>query len=115
MDRINGHELQITHLGTRRVSIVGIYWTPATPVHLEALVLARAPGALHFQQSLQILDEQEKGICNNVDDNGDRSTRAPDVRREWSTRKERAQRERVNARGRDWWAVDDRRCSLDRS
>ena len=76
VDRINGHQLHITH-ADRTVSIVGIYMHARRLYILEALVPPNTPGALHFQQSLQILDDQGKRIRYNVDDNGDRSTRAP--------------------------------------
>jgi hypothetical protein len=75
VDRINGHQLHITH-ADKTVSMVGIYLHARRLYILEALVPPNTPGALHFQQSLQILDEQGKRIRYNVDENGDRSTRA---------------------------------------
>ena len=75
VDRINGHQLHITN-ADKTVTIVGIYLHARRLYILEARVPANTPGALHFQQSLQILDEQGKRIRYNVDENGDRSTRA---------------------------------------
>lgn len=75
VDRINGHQLHITH-ADKTVSIIGIYLHARRLYILEARVPPNTPGALHFQQSLQILDEQGKRIRYNIDDNGDRSTRA---------------------------------------
>lgn len=75
VDRINGHQLHITHTDKTQ-TIVGIYLHARRLYILEARVPPNTPGALHFQQSLQILDEQGKRIRYNIDDNGDRTTRA---------------------------------------
>jgi len=75
VDRINGHQLHITN-ADKTVTIVGIYLHARRLYILEARVPPNTPGALHFQQSLQVLDEQGKRIRYNVDENGDRSTRA---------------------------------------
>ena len=75
VDRINGHQLHITN-ADKTATIVGIYLHARRLYILEARVPPNTPGALHFQQSLQILDEQGKRIRYNVDENGDRSTRA---------------------------------------
>jgi hypothetical protein len=75
VDRINGHQLHITN-ADKTATIVGIYLHARRLYILEARVPPNTPGALNFQQSLQILDEQGKRIRYNVDENGDRSTRA---------------------------------------
>jgi hypothetical protein len=75
LDRINGHQLHITN-GDKTQTIVGIYLHARRLYILEARVPPSTPGALHFQQSLQILDDQGKRIRYNIDDNGDRTTRA---------------------------------------
>jgi len=75
VDRINGHQLHITN-ADKTQTIVGIYLHARRLYILEALVPPSTPGALHFQQSLQILDEQGKRIRYNIDDNADRTTRA---------------------------------------
>lgn len=74
VDRIPGHQLHITH-PDKTVSIVGIYLHARRLYILEAHVPPNTPGALHFQQSLMILDEQGKRIRYGIDANGDRTTR----------------------------------------
>jgi hypothetical protein len=74
VDRIPGHQLHITH-PDNTVSLVGIYLHARRLYIMEARVPPNTPGALHYQQSLMVLDEQGKRIRYDIDDNGDRTTR----------------------------------------
>jgi hypothetical protein len=74
VDRIAGHQLHIHH-ADKTQSIIGIYLHARRLYIMEARGPASAPGALHFQQSLMILDEDGKRIRYDIDDNGDRTTR----------------------------------------
>jgi hypothetical protein len=75
VDRINGHQLHITN-ADKTLTIVGIYLHARRLYILEGRVPPNTPGALQFQQSLQVLDEEGKRIRYNIDDNADRTTRA---------------------------------------
>ena len=78
VDRIDGHELHITNAdGT--MTLVGIYQHARRLYVLEATVPANYPGALHFQQSLVILDEKGERIRYDQDDEGNKSTRIKDL------------------------------------
>ena len=75
VDRIYGHQLHINN-ADKTVTIVGIFLHAPASVRPGGAGPPNTPGALHFQQSLYILDEQGKRIRYDIDDNGDRTTRA---------------------------------------
>ena len=78
VDRIDGHELHITN-ADRTTTLVAIYQHGRRLYTLQATVPASYPGALHFQQSLVILDEEGKRIRYDQDDEGNKSTRIKDL------------------------------------
>jgi hypothetical protein len=74
VDRIGGHQLHITNAdGT--VSFVGIYLHARRLYILEARVPPNTPGALHFQQSLTILDDKGERIRYRIEPDGSRGAR----------------------------------------
>lgn len=74
VDRIEGHQLHITN-PDKTVSFVGIYVHARRLYILEARVPPSTPGALQFQQSLFILDEQGQRIRYDLDADGNRLRR----------------------------------------
>ena len=71
VDRIDGHQLQITN-PDKSLTVVGIYQHARRLYILEADVPPDTPGAVHFQQSLIILDEDGKRIRYELDADGNR-------------------------------------------
>jgi hypothetical protein len=78
VDRIDGHQLQITNRD-KTVTIVGIYVHARRLYILEATVPPGTPGAVHFQQSLIILDEDGKRIRYELDNDGHRTGRVTNL------------------------------------
>ncbi len=78
VDRIQGHALHITN-PDKTVSFVGIYFHAKRLYVLEARVPPESPGAVHFQQSLMILDADGQRIRYEQDDDGVRTTRIMDL------------------------------------
>jgi len=78
VDRIDGHQLQITN-PDKSLTVVGIYVHARRLYILEATVPPRTPGAVHFQQSLMILDEDGKRIRYELDADGNRTHRVTDL------------------------------------
>ena len=78
VDRIEGHQLHITNRD-KTVSFVGIYVHARRLYILEARVPPDSPGAIHFQQSLFILDEEGKRIRYDLDADGNRVRRVTDL------------------------------------
>ena len=76
VDRIDGHLLRIVNAdGTE--TIAAIHQHDRRLYILEADVPAGTPGAVHFQQSLAILDEQGTVIRYELDADGNRVRRVP--------------------------------------
>ena len=71
VDRIDGHQLQITN-PDKSLTVVGIYQHARRLYILEADVPPDTPGAVHFQQSLIILDAEGKRIRYELDADGNR-------------------------------------------
>ena len=71
VDSIDGHQLHITN-PDKSQTIVGIYVHARRLYILEATVPPSTPGALHFQQSLMILDKEGKRIRYELDADGNR-------------------------------------------
>lgn len=71
VDRIDGHQLQITN-PDKTLTVVGIFVHARRLYILEADVPPDTPGAVHFQQSLMILDEDGKRIRYELDADGNR-------------------------------------------
>ena len=74
VDAIDGHQLHVTNADTT-VTLVGIYMHARRLYVLEATVPRDTPGAVHFQQSLIILDEEGKRIRYELDADGNRAFR----------------------------------------
>ena len=74
VDRVGGHQLHITN-PDRTQSFVGIYLHARRLYILEATVPADSPGAMHFQQSLQILDETGQRLRYLINEDGTRGSR----------------------------------------
>jgi hypothetical protein len=77
VDRIDGHQLQITNRD-KSLTIVGIYVHARRLYILEATVPPGTPGAVHFQQSLIILDEAGKRVRYELDADGNRTSQVTD-------------------------------------
>ena len=74
VDRIAGHQLHMTNIdGTQ--SFIGIYLHARRLYVLEGRVPPDSPGAVHFQQSLQVLDETGARIRYLIADDGTRGER----------------------------------------
>ena len=71
VDRISGHQLHISNPDNSQ-SFIGIYLHARRVYVLEARVPPDTPGAFHFQQSLQILDEKGQRIRYLINDDGTR-------------------------------------------
>jgi hypothetical protein len=71
VDRIDGHQLHITN-PDKSLTVVGIFVHARRLYILEADVPPDTPGAVHFQQSLMILDEDGKRIRYELDADGNR-------------------------------------------
>ena len=74
VDRIGGHQMHLTN-PDKTQSFVGIYLHARRLYVLEARVPADSPGAVHFQQSLQILDDTGARIRYRIADDGTRGER----------------------------------------
>jgi hypothetical protein len=77
VDSIQGHQLHITN-PDKSVSLIGIYTHARRLYILEARVPPNTPGAVHFQQSLIILDKEGKRIRYDLDAEGNRVGRVID-------------------------------------
>ena len=76
VDRIDGHHLHMTNAdGTETVAAIHLHGRRL--YILEANVPPGTPGAVHFQQSLAILDEDGKVIRYELDAEGNRIRRVP--------------------------------------
>ena len=74
VDRIGGHQLHMNNPdGTQ--SFIGIYLHARRLYVLEATAPPDTPGAVHFQQSLQVLDENGQRIRYMYADDGSRGAR----------------------------------------
>jgi hypothetical protein len=73
-DRIEGHELHITNRDATQ-TWVAIYMLARRMYILEAAVPRNSPGAVHFLQSLIVLDEKGARIRYEIDADGNRTTR----------------------------------------
>jgi len=71
VDSMDGHQLHITN-PDKSLTVVGIYLHARRLYILEADVPPDTPGAVHFQQSLIILDEDGKRIRYELDADGNR-------------------------------------------
>ena len=71
VDNMDGHQLHITN-PDKSLTVVGIYLHARRLYILEADVPPDTPGAVHFQQSLIILDEDGKRIRYELDADGNR-------------------------------------------
>lgn len=78
VDRIEGHQLHITNRD-KSLSFVGIYLHERRLYILEATVPPGSPGAVHFQQSLFVLDEDGNRIRYELDADGNRTGRVKDL------------------------------------
>lgn len=74
VDRIEGHQLQITNADKSR-TFIAIHLHERRLYILEATVPPNSVPPALFQQSLMILDEDGKQIRYNLDENGNRTTR----------------------------------------
>lgn len=74
VDRIVGHQIHITN-PDKTLTYAAIHLHGRRLYVLEATVPPGTPGAVHFQQSLQILDETGKAIRYELDDDGNRVRR----------------------------------------
>jgi hypothetical protein len=74
VDRIAGHQLHMVN-PDKTQSFVGIYLHQRRLYILEARVPPDSPGAVHFQQSLQVLDETGTRIRYLISDDGTRGER----------------------------------------
>jgi hypothetical protein len=74
VDRIAGHQLHINN-PDKTQSLIGIYLHARRLYILEARVPPDSPGAVHFQQSLQVLDEQGERVRYRILDDGTRGPR----------------------------------------
>jgi hypothetical protein len=73
-DRIEGHELHITN-PDKTQTWVAIYMLARRMYILEAAVPPNSPGAVHFLQSLIVLDEKGLRIRYEIDSDGNRTRR----------------------------------------
>jgi hypothetical protein len=73
-DRIEGHELHITNRDKSQ-TFVALYMLARRMYILEATVPANSPGAVHFLQSLIVLDEKGERIRYEIDADGNRTKR----------------------------------------
>jgi hypothetical protein len=78
VDRIDGHEMHITN-ADKTTTLAALYLHASRLYILQATVPPNSPGALHFQQSLVILDEEGKRIRYELDADGNRSFRIKDL------------------------------------
>lgn len=74
VDRIAGHVLHIYN-PDKTQSFIGIYLHQRRLYILEARVPPDSPGAVHFQQSLQVLDEKGERVRYRILDDGTRGPR----------------------------------------
>jgi hypothetical protein len=73
-DRIEGHELHITNRD-RTQTFAAMYMLARRMYILEATVPPNSPGAVHFLQSLVVLDEKGERIRYEIDADGNRTKR----------------------------------------
>jgi hypothetical protein len=73
-DRIEGHELHISNRD-RTQTFAAIYMLARRMYILEATVPVNSPGAVHFLQSLIVLDEKGDRIRYEIDADGNRTKR----------------------------------------
>lgn len=78
VDRIEGHQIHITNRD-KSLTFAGIYVHGRRLYILEATVPPDTPGAVHFQQSLIVLDEEGSRIRYELDTDGNRSGRIKDL------------------------------------
>ncbi len=78
IDRIDGHQLHITNRD-QTVTIVAIHLLNSRLYILEATGPPGSPGAVHFQQSLMILDEAGQRIRYEIEVDGSRGVRIMDL------------------------------------
>jgi hypothetical protein len=71
VDRIGGHQIHITN-ADKSLTFAGIYQHAGRLYVLEANVPQDSPGAVHFQQSLMMLDEKAVRVRYNLDADGNR-------------------------------------------
>ena len=74
VDRIEGHQLHITNKDKSQ-TVAGIYLHDRRLYVLEATVPPNSPGAVHFQQSLYMLDAEGKRVRYELDAEGNRTGR----------------------------------------
>jgi len=74
IDRIQGHQLHIKH-ADKTTSIIGIYLHDKRLYTMEARVPDGSPGALLFEPSLSILDENGRRIRYDLDEYGNPTKR----------------------------------------
>lgn len=74
VDRIQGHQINITN-PDKSLTVAAIHLNASRLYILEATVPPQTPGAVHFQQSLSILDEQGTRIRYELDPDGNRIKR----------------------------------------
>ena len=74
VDRIAGHQLHINN-PDKTQSFIGIYLHARRLYILEARAPADSPGAVHFQQSLTILDEKGERVRYMIEPDGTRGAR----------------------------------------
>lgn len=74
VDRIDGHQLQITNADKSR-TFIAIHLHQRRLYILEATVPPGAPPPVQFQQSLEIIDEKGERIRYGLDDDGNRTGR----------------------------------------
>jgi hypothetical protein len=73
-DRIEGHELHITNADNTQ-TWVAIYMLARRMYILEAVVPPNSPGAVHYLQSLIVLDDKGERIRYEIDSDGNRTKR----------------------------------------
>ena len=74
VDRIEGHQLHITN-PDKSLTFAAIHLHARRLYVLEATVPPGSPGAVHFQQSLYMLDEEGKRVRYELDGEGNRTGR----------------------------------------
>lgn len=73
-DRIEGHELHVAN-ADKTQTWVAIYMLARRMYILEAIVPPNSPGAVHYLQSLIVLDEKGERIRYEIDSDGNRTKR----------------------------------------
>ena len=75
VDHIHGHQIHITN-PDKSLTFAAIHLHASRLYILEATAPPQTPGAVHFQQSLMILDDKAVRIRYNLDTEGNRTGRA---------------------------------------